>query len=393
MFGQPDLLVGLRDVPAGHEQEMRSPRHARPVDFLTVESLSLSGRIRLMPRFPKPWSKKRGKRILGNALAGEAGELAFYASLFLVGVFGFSLVLINEVAPESVSQVPTDALSTGLGAWIFGILSLAAVITGGVTLLYRLARIGASSERRSAIAKMAGTLEVMTPSKEDSQFLSNVPKGSAITESPGERLKYRLATEKANSGIAGSATLALLWSSAWLVLLAVVVSGFWNGRPRWYLAGLLVPFAMISVWSFRFFLTQFRQFAGVGPTIVEIGNHPLVPGGPCELFISQSGRFKLKRISVVLTCEEETFYRQGTDVRVDRHEAIRQVIVKERNVAVDPQAPWEQQLNIDLPDNVMHSFVGTHNAIRWKVVVSGESQPWPSFCRSFPVVVHPPASS
>ena len=141
---------------------------------------------------------------------------------------------------------------------------------------------------------------------------------------------------------------------------------------------------MISVWSFRFFLTQFRQFAGVGPTIVEIGNHPLVPGGPCELFISQSGRFKLKRISVVLTCEEETFYRQGTDVRVDRHEAIRQVIVKERNVAVDPQAPWEQQLNIDLPDNVMHSFVGTHNAIRWKVVVSGESQPWPSFCRVFP---------
>ena len=59
-----------------------------------------------------------------------------------------------------------------------------------------------------------------------------------------------------------------------------------------------------------------------------------------------------------MTCEEETFYRQGTDVRVDRHEAIRQVICKERNVAVDPQGPWEQQLQIDLPDNVMHSFVG-----------------------------------
>jgi hypothetical protein len=343
-----------------------------------------------MPRFPKPWSKKRGKRILGHALAGEAGELTFYAGLFLVGVFGFSLVLINEVAPESVSQVPTDALSTGLGTWIFGILSLAALVTGGATLLYRLARIGASSERRSAIAKMAGAIEMIGPSAGDPQSLPSVPKGSAITESPGERLTYRLAAEKANSGIAGPATLALLWSSVWLVLLAVVVSGFWNGRPRWYLAALLVPFAMISVWSFRFFLTQFRQFAGVGPTIVEIGGHPLVPGGQYDLFISQSGRLKLKRLTVLLTCEEETFYRQGTDVRVDRHEAIRQVIFKERNVAVDPQAPWEQQLRIDLPENVMHSFVGTHNAIRWKVVVSGESQPWPSFCRSFPVVVHPP---
>ena len=51
--------------------------------------------------------------MLGHALAGEAGELTFYAGLFLIGVFGFSLVLINEVAPESVSQVPTDALRTG----------------------------------------------------------------------------------------------------------------------------------------------------------------------------------------------------------------------------------------------------------------------------------------
>ena len=101
MFGQPDLLVGLRDVPAGHEQEMRSPRHARPVDFLTVESLSLSGRIRLMPCLL--WSKKR-KAILVRWRGKQ--ELAFYASLFLVGVFGFSLVLINEVPQRAFRRYP-----------------------------------------------------------------------------------------------------------------------------------------------------------------------------------------------------------------------------------------------------------------------------------------------
>lgn len=342
-----------------------------------------------MPRFPTPWSKKRGKRILGNALTGVAGEVVFYALLFLIGVFGISLLLINRFAPESI-QVSKEALSTGLSTWIYGILSVAAIVTGSVSLVLRLVRIGASSERRSVIADRAGSIDVIGPASDDIGALPSVPLGRSLTDSPGERLSYRLAADAPEDGIAGPATLALLWNAVWFVLLAVVVSGFTYNRPRWILAGLLIPFAAIGVWSFRFFLTQLRQQAGVGPTIVEISNHPLFPGESYRLFVSQMGRLELKRLTVQLTCEEETFYRQGTDVRVETHEAFTQVLLKERDVLVDPQDPWEQQLTFDLPDNVMHSFVGTHNAIRWKIVVCGESKPWPSFCRSFPVVVHPP---
>ncbi|MFK8112231.1 MAG: hypothetical protein AB8B91_08505 [Rubripirellula sp.] len=342
-----------------------------------------------MPRFPTPWSKKRGKRILGNALTGVAGEVAFYTLLFFVGIFGLSLVLINRFSPESI-QVPSEALSTSLSSWIFGILSVAAIITGSITLIFRLMGIGASSERRSVIAERAGSIEMIGPTSEDGASLPSVPRGRALTDSPGERLTYRLAAEVPDGGIAGPATLAMLWNAVWFVLLAVVVSGFMYGRPRWILAFLLVPFAAIGVWSFRFFLSQLRQHVGVGPTIVEISNHPLFPGQQYRVFVSQMGRLDLKRLTVQLTCEEETFYRQGTDVRVETHEAFTQVLLKEREVVVDPQAPWEQQLVLDLPQDVMHSFVGTHNAIRWKIVVFGESKPWPSFCRSFPVVVHPP---
>ena len=342
-----------------------------------------------MPRFPTPWSKKRGERSLGNPFAGVAGEVAFFALLFLIGVFGLSLVLISQLSPESVpSQVPSEALSTNLSSWVFGVLSLAAIISGVAGLIFRLTRVGASSERRSVLARRAGSIEVMVP--EERPGLPSVPRGQSITESPGERLSFRLAAEAGQVGLAGPATLALLWNSVWFVLLAVVVSGFWYGRPRWILTGMLIPFALIGRWSFRFFLTQLRQRIGVGPTIVEISHHPLEPGCECELFISQTGRMKLKRLTIELLCEEETFYRQGTDVRVEKHEAFRQILARHRNVEVDPQAPWEQQLVLDLPDNVMHSFVGSHNAIRWKIVVLGESRPWPSFCRSFPVVVHPP---
>ncbi len=343
-----------------------------------------------MPRFPKPWSKKRGKRIAGIALRGVAGEAVFYVGLFLIGVFGFSLVLISQFAPERTPDVSPEALAGGLATWIFGILSLAAIGSGVGGLIYRLMTLGASSERRSALKTRASAIEIGA-SAEDSPRLPNVPRGRSMTDSPGERLKYRLSTEVVQSAeLAGPATLALLWNSVWFVLLAVVISGFWFGRPRWILAGLLIPFAGIGWWSFRFFLLQLKQHVGVGQTILEISDHPLVPGRQYQLFVSQSGRLRLKRIRVELTCEEETFYRQGTDVRVERYEAFTQELHHQSGARVDPQAPWEQQLTLDLPENVMHSFVGTHNAIRWKIVVAGESRPWPSFCRSFPVVVHPP---
>lgn len=343
------------------------------------------------PRLFRPWSKKRGARISGNSLRGIAGEALFYACLFLVGVFGLALVIFARLAPERASDVSAEDLSLGLASWVFGTLSVAAILSGTAGLLFRLSRVGASSERRSAFATRAAARELIGMTADDSPNLPHVPQGRSLTDSPGERLTYRLASSNPpTGGLGGSAFLTLLWNGVWFVLLAVVVSGFWTGRPRWILAGLLFPFAWIGIWSFRFFLSQLRQFAGVGATIVEIGDHPLVPGGQYRLFVAQMGRLRLRKINISLLCEEETFYRQGTDIRVERGEAFRVPIHQESDVCVDPRQPWEQQLRFELPENVMHSFVGSHNAIRWKIVVAGDSRPWPSFCRNFPVVVHPP---
>lgn len=348
-----------------------------------------------MPRFPTPWSKKRGKRSLSGSVSGIVGEVAFFAFLFLIGVFGLTLVLIHEVAPHQVAKVPTQALESDLSAWVFGIMSIAAVISGTIGLAVLLMRESASNERRSALAVRAekietGAIEMIDPTSSDSRRLPNIPVAAALNDSPGEREKFRLAAEVQDQTLIGIATLALLWNAAWFVLLAVVVSGFFNGQYRWILLGLLVPFGGIGAWSFRLFLTQLRQRAGVGPTIVEISNHPLHAGEAYQLFVAQTGRFRVNRLTVQLTCEEETFYRQGTDLRIERHNAFSQALWKQSNVVVDPQTPLEQQLQFSLPDNAMHSFVAAHNAIRWRIVVQGESSPWPSFCRSFPVIVHPP---
>ncbi|MEO1530072.1 MAG: hypothetical protein AAFX06_32100 [Planctomycetota bacterium] len=359
-----------------------------------------------MARFPRPWSKKRGKRFIGTELRSVLWETAFFSGLFLSGVFVLSLVLISELAqweplaplteltpiqPEDVT--PESLEGGGLSSWLFGSLGVGAIVIGVGGLGFRLFRVGVSNERRSALANRASSIEMIVPPAEDTTKLPTVPRGMSLTDSPGERLTYRLAAEGTSVfDLIGPALLALLWNTVWFILLAVVVAGFLYGSPRYVIAFLLLPFGAIGYWSFRFFLGQLRRTAGIGPTIVEISDHPLYPGCKYRLYVSQAGRLRLRRLNVRIACEEETVYRQGTDVRVERFEVFTQELCAEKDVRVDPHGAWEQQFSIDLPDNVMHSFVGSHNAIRWKVIVSGEARPWPSFCRNFPVVVHPPGS-
>jgi len=344
----------------------------------------------------RPWIKKRGSRTLGHTFGGIVGEALFYACLFFLGVFGLSLILVSSLSAARAAALrlpdvsPEVVASSGLGTWIFGILSVVAIGTGVGGLLYRLSRLGASNERRSALRTRANQIELIGATADQVPKLPNVPQGKRLTDSPGERQTYRLGAAGSEAGIVGAASLAMLWNAAWLTLFSVVLLGFWQSRPRWVLAGLLIPAAGIGIWVFRYFLAQLKRQAGIGPTIVEISDHPLVPGNQYRIHVSQMGRLRLKSLQVYLTCQEEAFFRQGTDVRVERHDAFNQVLLQESNVRVDPQTPWQQQLTLDLPADVMHSFVGAHNAIRWRLVVAGESRPWPSFCRSFPVVVHPP---
>lgn len=336
-------------------------------------------------RFPKPWSKKRGGRLAARALSGAVGEAIFFAVLFLLGLFTLTLTVAGRLA--AAASLPLDS---GLGFWMPMVVAAALLGTGGAGLAYRILQVGASSERRSAMAKRAESLELIGPNRTERLPLPAVPRGVNLTDSPGTRLTYRLpSTGWAGWRAASAALLALLWNGVGVVLLGVVILGFQQQRPRWVLTGLLLPCAAVGVWSFRYFLTRLRETAGVGATIVEISDHPLQPGGTYRAYVAQFGRLRLQRLRIELICEEESTFRQGTDVRVEKYPARKEILLHEKHVRIDPGQPWEQEFPLTIPQDAMHSFRSPHNAVRWKVVVSGEARPWPSFCQSFPVVVHP----
>ncbi|QDS95426.1 hypothetical protein FF011L_42220 [Roseimaritima multifibrata] len=335
-------------------------------------------------RFPKPWSKKRGSRLTGRGLAATVGEAAFFATLFLVGVFILSLTLAQRFVAG-----PWPPLATGLGFWIFVALATAMIVVGGAALILGVLQIGASSERRSVLAQRAEELELI--GRPVAEFPA-VPTGMRMTDSPGMQLNFRLPTTSwPGKRLAAAAALALMWNAVWMVLLVVVIAGFWSDRPRWVLAGLLFPLAMIGIWVLRYYAKCLKRTSGVGATIVEIDEHPLQPGGTYRAYAAQLGRMKLRKIQIELICEEESTFRQGTDIRVDRNRVLSEIILDQYDLTIDLGRPWEQEFELKIPATAMHSFRSSHNAVHWKVIVSGEARPWPSFCQSFPVVVQPAA--
>ena len=357
----------------------------------------------------RPWTKKRGGRTLATATGSLVTESIYYTTILMVGVFGLSLVLALRLAPSHVPNLPPmpgappmPPLGSPVAAWTFGTLFFAAIMVGGGRLAHRLIWQSASVEFRRSLADRASraTRGSTVRRPDDFRSMPTVPDVESFNDSPGERLRYRLAPDRlaarrgSVSGRAGGQiALSLVWNVVWFVLAGIAVSGLIRGVIRPFLIFLLVPAAWVGWRLFRSMLSAVRTVVAVGPTVVEISDHPLHPGDRFRVDVSQWGRMKLRRLTVRLVCEEESFYRQGTDVRADRHRVVEIEIGQKKNVSVDRHRVAGQQYDVQMPADAMHSVAGSHNAIRWQIEVEGSSRPWPSFCRTFPVVVHPPAAA
>ncbi|MGN6134643.1 MAG: hypothetical protein ACTHOU_09085 [Aureliella sp.] len=343
-----------------------------------------------MSKLVRLWGKKRGGRMSGWWVIGSVGEAAFFGILFLLGIVSLTIVGTWQLFwPDS------QIIRVGFGFWLMVFASLSFVVIGLTGLILRVAQTVASPELRSALAQQAER-EHQRRSRGPgaSVELPNVPNLQPFTDSPGERLAYRLAGQRGEiAPLILSFSFAVAWNGLLAVLAVIAVERFASGTTSWFLLVLLAPFAAAGIYAARWFFRLFRRLSGLGPTIAEISRIPLLPGEQFTLYLCQYGRVAFRRLSIALVCYEESTYQQGTDIRTERVPVVRHVICERENCRSEPEQPLEMDCLFRLPSDTMHSFQGQHNAIVWKVVVEGDSTRWPSFCRSFPVVVHPPASA
>ncbi len=338
-----------------------------------------------MAKFFRLWEKKRGDRRTGSPVAASVGEAMFFGTLFILGIVALAMLLANQAMKPD-----PHFFTLGLGSWLILIVLTSFILIGGGGFVLTILEVGASAERRSALVRKAGDMEFIREVRQRGREYPNIPRDANLTNSPGVRLTYRLpGLESTAWQLAAAAITCLLCVGIATVLIVIAVHGFQIDRPQWALTAFLVPFSSVTGWSVYYFARQLMLHTGIGPTSVEISDHPLYPGKAYEVFLVQSGRLHVEQLTIALICEEEATFRQGTDIRTEQRVVYRDEIFCGEDFHIDPAKPFEQSGSFHVPAQAMHSFKSGHNAVHWKILVTGRFEKWPPLARSFPVIVFP----
>ena len=292
-----------------------------------------------MAKWVRLWGKKRGARMSGWWVVGSVGEAAFFGILFLLGIVSLTIVVSWQVFwPES------NIIRPGSGFWLMFSASLAFTVIGLTAFVLQVSQTLASPERRSALASKVKS-EHQRRSDTANEH-ANLPDLGDMTDSPGVKLAYRLASQRGeNSQLILSALFATAWNSVVAVMLVVDIFQLTSqARGSVFLTLLLLPFLTISVFATRWFFQLFRIRTGIGPTAVEICTLPLVPGHQYRLYLCQYGKVDFTDYRIALVAFEETTFQQGTDVRTEVLEVSR-IAVELDQTPAEPKTDTEPEEN------------------------------------------------
>ena len=279
-------------------------------------------------------------------------------------------------------------------SWLVFTVPVSFIIIGASGLLHVLLHSGKSAERRAALAQRASRREQILFGADgvgDRRY-PTVPQGADMTNSPGTKLKFRLPMATSPGwALFGTLAFCIVWNGIVAAFIAMAVRSYFTAKPDWLLTLFTIPFAAIGVWAIVALVRQLLVTTGIGPTLVEISDHPLRPGGQYRVFLSQSGWLTVNRLRVLLVCEEAATYRQGTDTRAETREVYRVELFRRENFEIRGGMPHECDIDLNVPDGAMHSLAVGHNEIAWTLVVEADVAGWPKCQRAFPVIVRPAA--
>jgi hypothetical protein len=274
--------------------------------------------------------------------------------------------------------------------WVLLILPLSFVIIGTAGVLHAMLQSSTSAERRAALVRRAAKLDLFEDAPERDSNYPNVPRIEVVTDSPGTQLAYRLPVEMATGWtLFGMATLCLFWNGVVIWAGIGVIRDHLHGQHDILATVVLVGFFLGGIALVVQFLHRVLVTTGMGTTRLEVSGHPFFPGMTYQAFLSQTGRLEVNAIELLLVCDEEAVYRQGTDTRVATQRVYRQSFYRRESIVIRPGRPFEDTAEVRVPDDAMHSFHAAHNEVKWKIVIEADMARWPEYRRSFPVVVYP----
>ncbi len=282
-------------------------------------------------------------------------------------------------------------LVRGYSGWLYLslLIPLSFIVIGGGRLTYTLVHWNASAERRALAEQRAAQADLFETPSDEPEY-PTVPADANLTNSPGTTLAYRLPIDTTRTWTLFAAAVAcLLWNAVVVVFSVMAIGSFARGAPDWMLVVVALVFLAGGIWLAVYVLRQIMLTTGAGPTRIEISEHPLEPGKPYEVFVSQAGRLAMKSLELWLACDEKATYRQGTDTRSETRRVFQRRCFVRDNFEIHQGLPFESRCQIRVPMGAMHSFQAGHNEVNWKLIVKGSVVGWPDYERVFQIVVVP----
>ena len=291
--------------------------------------------------------------------------------------------------PDTPGQSIVLERTPAYGLWVIFLVLISFIVIGGIGLIYTLLLMGTSVERRAAMAKKAKTLELLREAMPAATYPS-IPNDANLTNSPGVRLAFRLPIEVSPGWwLLSTFIFSLLWSGMAAVFFIAALGKHLAGEPDWLLSIVALPTTGIALAAITQFLREVTNHTRVGPTGLEISNHPLYPGKEYRVFVTQAGKMRVKQLRITLICEEAATFLQGTDVRTETKRVVEEEVAVASGFEIKPGLPFEADYQLKIPEGSMHSFKSDHNAIHWKLVVQIRAENSTRLSRSFPIVVYP----
>jgi len=331
--------------------------------------------------------KKRGSRRTGSRWLALLAEAGVDAALIAIGTYGIYWLADQFLLAEGAGY--------SWWPWLVVMIPIALVVYGVAGIVTLIWQSYASTERRAAAVQKATDWELPgTDVKPAYPALPTVPPIDAVVDSAGVRLAYRLPIDAASGWVSVTmAVICLAWNTLVAIFVIQVLRQHAAGEPNWLLTWLMVPFVLAGLWTLFALGRQVLLSAAIGTTRVEVSDHPLFPGEAYQGFVSQTGRLHVRWFQVHVVCEEQAIYQQGTDTRIATARVHRDIVYSRRKFDILPGEAFETDFEFTIPPSAMHSFVASHNAVSWTIVVRGRMRGWGEFERRFPVFVYPIAAA
>ena len=215
---------------------------------------------------------------------------------------------------------------------------------------------------------------------ESNDVWPTIPKEAALEA--GQQLAYRLNGSE-NAG--RSLVLAAFVNGLLGFFLFFAIRGFFNGNGNWIWSVVMTSFCicMFVTVGLRLII-DFVTLLMAGSMRLEISNHPLVVGNPCQYLLEPSGMFPVREVQLKLKCIESTARKSGKGGNTGTREVFEETVEDAQN-----SDGGGLRGNLCVPDGSMHSFDGGNNQITWELHVSGQVAGYLPYGNSFPVVVYP----